>query len=55
MVEHDKKQPVSLEELTISTLAMGNATTKLLIEKAVFTEAGFKEKLLQNAQPTSAF
>jgi hypothetical protein len=31
----------------VSTLAMADATAKLLIEKGVFSEAEFKEKLLQ--------
>ena len=31
----------------VSTLAMADAVTKLLIEKGVITEAEFKEKLLQ--------
>ena len=47
MVELDKKDPVSLTELMVSTLAMADAVTKLLIEKGVITEAEFKEKLLQ--------
>ena len=47
MAELDKKDPVSLTELMVSTLAMADAVTKLLIEKSVITEAEFKEKLLQ--------
>jgi hypothetical protein len=47
MVEHDKKAPVSLEELMVSTLAMADAVTKLLIEKGIMTEAEFKQKLLE--------
>ena len=47
MAELDKKDPVSLTELMVSTLAMADAVTKLLIEKGVITEAEFKEKLLQ--------
>ena len=43
MAELDKKDPVSLTELMVSTLAMADAVTKLLIEKG----AEFKEKLLQ--------
>ena len=45
MAELDKKDPVSLTELMVSTLAMADAVTKLLIEKGVITEAEFKEKL----------
>jgi hypothetical protein len=41
------KQPVTLEELMVSTLATVNAVTKLLIEKGVISEAEFKEKLLK--------
>ena len=55
------KQPVSLQELVVSTLAMADAVTKLLIEKGVISEAEFNEQLLkeratyqtllQNAKP----
>jgi hypothetical protein len=38
----ERKSPVSLEELMVSTLATADATAKLLIEKGVFTEAEFK-------------
>jgi hypothetical protein len=38
---------VSLEELIISTLAMTDASAKLLIEKGVITDAEFKQKLLE--------
>jgi hypothetical protein len=44
MGEKDKKPPVSLQELMVSTLAMMDAAVKLLIEKGVFSEAEFKEK-----------
>ena len=47
MAELDKKDPVSLTELMVSTLAMADAVTKLLIEKGVITEAEFKQKLLE--------
>jgi len=47
MAELDKDATVSLKELMVSTLAMADAVTKLLIEKGVITEAEFKEKLLQ--------
>jgi len=46
MAELDKDATVSLKELMVSTLAMGDAVTKLLIEKGVIT-AEFKKKLLQ--------
>jgi hypothetical protein len=35
----------------VSTLAMADAVTKLLIEKGVITEAEFKQKLLEE-RPT---
>ena len=47
MAELDKDATVSLKELMVSTLAMADAITKLLIEKGLITEAEFKEKLLQ--------
>ena len=47
MAELDKDATVSLKELMVSTLAMADAVTKLLIEKGVITEAEFNEKLLQ--------
>ena len=47
MAELDKRDHVSLTKLMVSTLAMADAVTKLLIEKGVITEAEFKEKLLQ--------
>jgi hypothetical protein len=47
MVEIDKGKPVSLEELMVSTLAMTDALTKLLIEKGIITDAEFKQKLLE--------
>jgi hypothetical protein len=47
MAELDKGKPVSLEELMVSTLAMTDALTKLLIEKGVITDAEFKQKLLE--------
>ena len=47
MAELDKDATVSLKELMVSTLAMADAVTKLLIEKGVISETEFKEKLLQ--------
>ena len=47
MAELDKGKPVSLEELMVTTLAMADAVTKLLIENGVITEAEFKQKLLE--------
>jgi hypothetical protein len=47
MAELNKGEPVTLQELMVSTLAMTDALAKLLIEKGVITDAEFKEKLLQ--------
>jgi hypothetical protein len=47
MAELEKGKPVSLEELMVSTLAMTDALTKLLIEKGIITDAEFKQKLLE--------
>ena len=47
MAELDKRDPVSLTKLMVSTLAMADAVTKLLIEKGVITETEFKQKLLE--------
>ena len=47
MAELDKGKPVSLEELSVSTLAKTDALTKLLIEKGVIKDAEFKQKLLE--------
>ena len=47
MADLDKGKPVSLEELMVSTLAMTDALTKLLIEKGIITDAEFKQKLLE--------
>jgi hypothetical protein len=46
MAELESGKPVSLQELMVSTLAMTDALTKLLIEKGVITDAEFKQKLL---------
>jgi hypothetical protein len=47
MTDLDKKKTVSLEELMISTLAMVDVITKLLIEKGVISEEEFREKLME--------
>jgi hypothetical protein len=41
------KDPVTLQELMVSTLAMVDAVAKILIEKGVMSEAEFKKKLLE--------
>jgi hypothetical protein len=45
MAELSKEGTVTLEELMVSTLAMTDALSKLLIEKGVINEAEFKKKL----------
>jgi hypothetical protein len=47
MTDLDKGKTVSLEELMVSTLAMVDAVTKLLIEKGVISEEEFREKLME--------
>jgi hypothetical protein len=42
MADETQKQTVTLEELMVSTLAMADATVKLLIQKGVFTDEEFK-------------
>jgi hypothetical protein len=50
MAELEKGKPVSLEELMVTTLAMADAVTKLLIEKGIITEAELKRKLLEERE-----
>ncbi|MCZ6623553.1 MAG: hypothetical protein O7B35_04895 [Deltaproteobacteria bacterium] len=40
-----KEGTVTLQELTVSSLAQSDALTKLLIEKGLITEAEFMQKL----------
>jgi hypothetical protein len=47
MAELEKEKPVSLEELMLTTLAMADAVTKLLMEKGVITEAEFKAEAVR--------
>ena len=47
MTDLDTGKTVSLQELMVSTLAMVDAVTKLLIEKGVISEEGFREKLME--------
>ena len=47
MAELEKSKTDSIEETMVSTLAMADALTKLLIEKGVITDAEFKQKLLE--------
>jgi hypothetical protein len=47
MTDLDKGKTVSLQELMVSTLAMVDAVTKLLIEKNVISEEEFREKLME--------
>ena len=41
----DKQGVVTMQELLVSSLAQTDALTKLLIEKALLTQAEFMEKL----------
>jgi len=47
MTDLDKGKTMSLQELMVSTLAMVDAVTKLLIEKGVTSEEEFREKLME--------
>jgi hypothetical protein len=47
MAQLENGNPVTLQELMVSTLAMTDALAKLLIEKGVITDAEFKQKLLE--------
>ena len=47
MAKIDGDKTVTLEELMVSTLAMVDAVTKLLIEKGVISEEEFKQKLME--------
>ena len=45
MAEEPKAEKITLEQLIVSTLAMSDATVKLLIAKGVFTDDEFKAQL----------
>ena len=45
MADEVNRDKVTLEELIVSTLAMTDAVTKLLIAKGVFTDEEFKAQL----------
>jgi len=45
MAELDKQGTVALEELIVSTLAITDAVSKLLIEKGLITDEESKKKL----------
>ena len=47
MTDLDKGKTMSLQELMVSTMAMVDAVTKLLIEKGVISEEEFREKLME--------
>lgn len=47
MGKFDGDKTVTLQELMVSTLAMVDAVTKLLIEKGVISEEEFREKLME--------
>jgi len=45
MAKIDQSETVSLQELLVTSLAQTDALSKLLIEKGVFTQAEFMEKI----------
>jgi hypothetical protein len=45
MPETENRAKVTLQELTVVTLSMTDALSKLLIEKGVITDEEFKKKL----------
>jgi hypothetical protein len=45
MAERENRPTITLQELMVSTLAMTDALSKLLIEKGVITDDEFKKKL----------
>jgi hypothetical protein len=45
MAEADKRAPVSMEELLVSSLAQTDALAKLLIEKGIVTQKEFLQKI----------
>jgi hypothetical protein len=45
MAEERKTEKISLEQLMVSTLAMTDALTKLMIAKGIITEEEFKTQL----------
>jgi hypothetical protein len=46
-VAEPDKQPVTCEELLVSSLAQTDALAKLLIEKGLITREDFMEKILE--------
>jgi hypothetical protein len=44
MADSAKRPPITLQELMVSTLAMTDALAKLLIEKGIITDEGFKKE-----------
>jgi hypothetical protein len=47
MAQLENGNPLTLQELMVSTLAMTDALAKLLIEKSVISQAEFTQKLLE--------
>jgi hypothetical protein len=45
MATADKNQPVTIQELLVSSLAQSDALAKLLIEKGVITQQEFLKKI----------
>jgi hypothetical protein len=47
MANLDKTQPVTMQELLVSSLAQTDALAKLLIEKGLITREEFMQKIAQ--------
>jgi hypothetical protein len=45
MAQPENRSTITLQELMVSTLAMTDALSKLLIEKGLITDEEFKQKL----------
>jgi hypothetical protein len=54
MAELDKRKPVSLEELMVSTLAMTDTLAKLLIENGIHHGCGVQAEAARGACSISA-
>jgi hypothetical protein len=51
MAEIEKREPVTIQELLISSLAQTDALAKLLIEKGIITNDEFIAKLSEERAP----
>jgi hypothetical protein len=55
MAESENRVKVTLEELMVSTLAMTDALSKLLIEKGVITDVESKKSSVRNERRIRRF